>query len=102
LYGLKQSSRPLYIRFDTYVLKIEFKRSEYDHCLYCNNGRAGSEVYLLLYVDDMLLASSNKAEILRLKRLLKSEFDMKDLKTSKKILGMVINRNRQENILTIK
>lgn len=49
----------------------------------------------------MLLARSNKAEILRLKNLLKSKFDMKDLGNVKKILGMVINRNRKENILTI-
>lgn len=96
LYGLKQNLRQLYIRFDTHV-RNGFKRSEYDHCLYYNNTRASSEVYLLLYVDDVLLASSSKVEILRLKNLLKFEFDMKNLGNVKKNLATVINRNRQEN-----
>lgn len=44
LYGLKQSHWQWYIRFDTYVLKISFRISEYDHCLYYNNTKVGSEV----------------------------------------------------------
>lgn len=45
--------------------------------------------------------SFSKSKILRLKILLKSEFDMKELGNAKKSLGMAINRNRKENILTI-
>ena len=36
-------------------------------------------IYLLLYVDDMLLASKDREVIDDLKLLLNSEFDMKDL-----------------------
>lgn len=53
----------------------------------------GSFIYLLLYVDDMLIASHNKSSINDLKALLKSEFEMKDLAASKKILGMEIQRD---------
>lgn len=101
LYGLKQSPRQWYKRFDAYVLKIGFKRSEFDACLYYNNMKSGGEIYFLLYIDDMLLASPDKSQIYRLKNLLKSEFDMKDLGYAKKILGMVIKRIRSENKLTI-
>lgn len=52
-----------------------------------------SFIYLLLYVDDMLIASHNKSSINDLKALLKSEFEMKDLAASKKILGMEIQRD---------
>ncbi|CAI9787057.1 unnamed protein product [Fraxinus pennsylvanica] len=45
----------------------------------------------------MILASSSKSEIIRMK----DQFDMKDLGNSKNILGMVIKRNRPENRLTV-
>ncbi|XP_066365537.1 uncharacterized protein [Miscanthus floridulus] len=38
----------------------------------------GSPIYLLLYVDDMLIAAKSKKEITMLKKLLSSEFEMKD------------------------
>ncbi|GKG59610.1 retrovirus-related pol polyprotein from transposon TNT 1-94, partial [Tanacetum coccineum] len=49
-------------------------------------------IYLLLYVDDMLIACKSKAEIRSTKSLLKKEFNMKELKKVKKILGMEIVR----------
>ena len=51
-----------------------------------------SMIYLLLYVDDMLIAANNITEINTLKKLLSKEFDMKDLGAAKKILGMEILR----------
>lgn len=46
----------------------------------------------MLCVDDMLLASSSKPEIIKMKNLLKFEFDMKDIGSAKEILGMVIKK----------
>ena len=45
-------------------------------------------MHLLLYVDDMLIASKDQNEINKLKMLLKSEFEIKDLGEARKILGM--------------
>jgi len=50
--------------------------------------------YLLLYVDDMLIAARNKTHIQKLKAQLKREFNMKDLREVKKVLGMKITRDR--------
>ena len=50
--------------------------------------------YLLLYVDDMLIAARNKAHIQKLKAQLNKKFDMKGLGEAKKILGMKITRDR--------
>ena len=50
--------------------------------------------FLLLYVDDMLIAARSMKEINKLKTLLRKEFDMKDLGGAKKILGMEIHRDR--------
>lgn len=47
-------------------------------------------MYLLLYVDDILIASKDKVEVHRLKAHLSNEFKIKDLGDAKKILGMEI------------
>jgi hypothetical protein len=70
-----------------------FKRSNYDSCVYLKTIK-GSTIYLLLYVDDMLIASKDKNEIAKLKAQLNNEFGMKDLGAAKKILGMEIIRER--------
>ncbi|GJZ47598.1 retrotransposon protein, putative, ty1-copia subclass [Tanacetum coccineum] len=90
LYGLKQSPRQWYRRFDEYMLSNGFKRSSYDSCVYYRSYAPGEYIYLLLYVDDMLIACKSKAEIGSTKSLLKKEFDMKELGKAKKILGMEI------------
>ena len=48
---------------------------------------------LLLYVDDMLIASKNRSAINKLKKNLSSEFEMKDLGEAKKVLDMEIERD---------
>ena len=51
-------------------------------------------VILLLYVDDILIASRNVLRIDRLKKQLNKSFAMKDLGLTKKILGIRIERDR--------
>lgn len=57
--------------------------------------------YLLLYVDDMLLISKKKGKIAKMKSMLRSEFDMKDLGLAGSILGMKIGRNRNKDALLL-
>nr|ABA99467.1 retrotransposon protein, putative, Ty1-copia subclass [Oryza sativa Japonica Group] len=87
LYGLKQSPRQWYKRFDSFMLSHGFKRSEFDSCVYIKFVN-GSPIYLLLYVDDMLIAAKSKEQITTLKKQLSSEFDMEDLGAAKKILDL--------------
>lgn len=51
-------------------------------------------MYLLLYVDDMLIASKNSHDIKRLKNLLKGDFKIKNLGNAKRILDIDIYRDR--------
>ena len=71
-----------------------YTRSSFDHYVYFRKLQDGSFTYLLLYVDDVLIASRNQGEICRLKAQLNKEFEMKDLDEAKKILGMEIARDR--------
>lgn len=99
LHDLKQLPRMWYMRFDEYTIKIGFSRSKYECCVYFKGHGVEKPIYLLLYVDDMLLASQSMEEIARLKEFLNSKFEMKDLKQAKKILGMEIIRKRDRNEL---
>ncbi|KAG8479437.1 hypothetical protein CXB51_029202 [Gossypium anomalum] len=90
LYGLKQSPRQWYKRFDQFMKGQRYTRSKFDHCVYFQKLQEGTFIYLLLYVDDMLIASKSKVEIEILKTQLNLEFEMKDLGEAKKILAMEI------------
>ncbi|GJV77739.1 ribonuclease H-like domain-containing protein [Tanacetum coccineum] len=94
LYGLKQSPRQWYKRFDVYMINNGFSRINYDSCVYFKEFAPGMYIYLLLYVDDMLIAWKSKSEIEYTKGLLRKEFDMKELGHARKILGMEIVRDR--------
>ena len=64
-----------------------------DYCVYFKED-SRVMVYLVLYVDDMFIASVSMSLIEDLKHKLKGEFDIKDLGPAKKILGMQLHRNR--------
>ena len=101
LYGLKQSPRHWYKRFDQFMIGQNYTRSSFDHCVYFRKLQNGYFIYLLLYVDDMLIASRNQGVICRLKAQLSKELEMKDLGEAKKILSMEIARDRQRGTLCL-
>jgi len=90
---LSSLPRQWYKRFDSFRIKAYFTRYEYDSCVYFKQNYDDS-IYLLLYVDDMLIAAKNKSHIQKTKTQLKREFDKKDLREVKKILSMEITRDR--------
>ncbi|KAH9724032.1 hypothetical protein KPL70_007344 [Citrus sinensis] len=99
LYGLKQSPRQWHLRFDEFMLSHGYLRCSFDSCVYYKLISTNLYIYLLLYVDDMLVACKSREEIEALKNLLSSEFEMKDLGSAKKILGMEIKRDRSKGIM---
>ena len=67
LYGLKQSPRQWYKRFDVFMIGNGYHRSEYNNCVYHKELFGDSFIYLLLYDDGMLIACKNMIEINRSK-----------------------------------
>jgi hypothetical protein len=98
IYGLKQASRQWYLKFDETRRSFGFKENEEDNCIYAKfmNMRF---IYLILYVDDIVLASSDVGLLLETKRFLSSNFDMKDLGEASFVLGIEIQRDRRKGIL---
>ena len=78
-----------YQKFDTYKHGIGFNRSKENHCVFFKLIGV-CVIYLVLYVDDILLIGNNKAVIQNLKIQLSSKFDMKYLGVANYILGMEI------------
>jgi hypothetical protein len=98
IYGLKQASRQWYLKFDETIRSFGFKENEEHNCIYAKF-RNGKFIFLILYVDDILLTSSDVSLLLETKRFLSSIFDMKDLGEASFILGIEIHRDRRKEVL---
>jgi hypothetical protein len=59
IYGLKQASRQWYLMFDEVIKKFGFMENQVDNCIYVKI-KGSMFIILVLYVDDILLACSDK------------------------------------------
>lgn len=92
LYGLKQAPRAWYQRFAVYISSLGFRSSKSDTSLFIYHH--GSDViYLLLYVDDIILTASSPALVTRVISRLSSEFPMSDLGPLSFFLGISATRS---------
>jgi hypothetical protein len=98
IYGLKQASRQWYLKFDETIRNFVFKENEKDNCIYAKV-KNGKFIFLILFVDDILLASSDVNLLLETKRVLSSNIDMKDLSEASFILEIEIHRDRRKRVL---
>ena len=73
LYGLKQAPRQWYKKFDSFMTKSGFYKAEKDPCCYFMK-YTDSYVFLLLYMDDMLIVGSSMRAINNLKTRLSVVF----------------------------
>ncbi|KAL5580158.1 hypothetical protein UlMin_012600 [Ulmus minor] len=78
IYGLKQASRLWYLKFDKVVTINGFKENIVDQCIYTRVS-GSSYIFLMLYVDDILLTSCDTELLFETKEMLFCHFDMKDL-----------------------
>jgi hypothetical protein len=87
LYGLKQAPRAWYSRFASFLLRLGFVEAKTDTSLFIYHSGADT-VYLLLYVDDIILTASSSSLLTRTITTLQQEFSMKDLGQLHHFLGM--------------
>ena len=74
IYGLKQASRQWYLNFDSTRRKFGFQENVEDNCVYAKF-KNEKYIFLILYVDDILLASSDVNLLLETKKCLSSKFE---------------------------
>jgi hypothetical protein len=78
-YGLKQAPRAWYSRFATYITSLGFAEAKSDTSLFIFQ-HGSDTIYLLLYVDDIVLTASSTPLLQQTISVLKREFAMKDLR----------------------
>ena len=88
LYGLKQVPRAWYFRIDSYLLSMDFQKSDNDLNLYFI--MVGDDPFiLLLYVDDLFITSEERP-IAVCKRDLALEYEMTDIGFIHYFLGLEV------------
>ncbi|KAL0329241.1 UNVERIFIED_CONTAM: Retrovirus-related Pol polyprotein from transposon RE1 [Sesamum radiatum] len=78
LYGLKQASQSWNIRFDEVIQGYDFIKNDFDRCVY-KMVSGSSVVFLVLYVDDILLIANDIKMLTDTKAWLFTQLSMKDL-----------------------
>jgi len=98
IYGLKQASRQWYLKFHEVITSFGFEENIMDQCIY--QKVSGSHIcFLVLYVDDILLATNDKGMLYDVKQFLSRNFDMKDMGEASYVIGIKIHRDRNRGIL---
>ncbi|XP_071738734.1 uncharacterized mitochondrial protein AtMg00810-like [Rutidosis leptorrhynchoides] len=94
IYGLKQSPRAWFGKFNAVVRDFGLRRSAYDHSVFFASSNSGC-ILLVVYVDDIVITGSDKEGINRLKTFLSTQFQTKDLGPLKYFLGIEVSRNKR-------
>ena len=108
LYGLKQAPANWHKTFNDYlVTHCKVKATKMDNCCYVGVDSRGKKVYILLYVDDIIMFGDSIL-VERLKILITSRFVCKDLSSNNnssvrynQALGMVINHDLVRGVMTL-
>jgi hypothetical protein len=93
LYGLKQALRAWYEKLTEYLLKLNFKHFNLDDATLFVKKVGKTVVYLVVYVDDLLITGNNENYIASIKKELKKGFDMTDLGHLHYCLGIEVIQN---------
>uniref|UniRef100_A0ABD2XKV9 Retrovirus-related Pol polyprotein from transposon TNT 1-94 n=1 Tax=Trichogramma kaykai TaxID=54128 RepID=A0ABD2XKV9_9HYME len=100
LYGLKISPKRWNEKFTETAKRLGLTTHVNEPCLF--TWRKGEKfLLLLLYVDDMLIASNDTKKLDETKAALMREFKMKDLGEPKSFLGIKISRDRHNKTLSL-
>ncbi|KAG5673868.1 hypothetical protein PVAND_003879 [Polypedilum vanderplanki] len=96
LYGLKQAARVWNQTIHQVLIQDGFIQSQADMCFYIKN-LDNKSCYLIIHVDDILIAGSDLEIISQTQATLSKHFQVKDLGTVKFFLGIAINQDEEGN-----
>jgi len=100
LYGLRQAPRTWNIRLAKELETLGFRKSEADPSLFIYNGKDGP-VFVLVYVDDLIIAARDLEAVKRVKEQLMSVFEARDMGEATYFLGMTITRDRSARTIKL-
>jgi len=92
------TSRQWYLKFNDTITSFGFKENIVDQCIYLKV--SGSKfIFLILDVDDILLATNNLGLLSKTKKLLSNKFEMKDMSEAHYVIGVEILCDRSQGLL---
>ncbi|KAL5772667.1 hypothetical protein ACOSQ2_012591 [Xanthoceras sorbifolium] len=89
LYGLKQAPRAWFDKFRLALVELGFGESKADSSLFYKFVK-GCTIFILIYVDDIILTGDNEKEIAQLVLNLNQKFALKDLGVLNYFLGIEV------------
>jgi hypothetical protein len=98
LYGLKQAPRAWYSQLSNKLKALGFKASKADTSLFIYN-KKDVMIFLLVYVDDIIVTSSCSSVIDALLKDLNTKFALKDLRDFQYFLGIQVKKQGDGIIL---
>jgi len=101
LYGLKQAPRAWFSRLSTRLTKLGFHGSKADTSIFIH-GHDASTIFILIYVDDILVTSPSPSLIDSLISTLQGDFPIKDLGTINYFLGVEVLQDPRSLFLSQK
>jgi hypothetical protein len=99
LYALKQAPRAWYARLNTKLLELGFKILKADNSLFYFRNHDVT-MFILVYVDDIVITSSKPQAVTALLQNLGSDFALKDLGDLHYFLGIEVNKVNDGIILS--
>ena len=99
IYGLKQAPRAWFDRLKDQLLQLGFQSSKCDPSLFVYS-KASSTFYMLIYIDDIIIAGNNPTLLQQLITKLNNAFSLKDLGGPDYFLGKVKHQPGGSLILT--
>ena len=100
LYGLKQSHRAWFSLFSLVVQEFGMIRSAADHSIIYHYISIGQCIYLIVYVDDIVITGSDQDGIQKLKQHFFNHFKTKDLEKLKNFLGIEVAQSNSEVVIS--
>jgi hypothetical protein len=100
LYGLKQAGRLWHQRLHKLLLSLDLKPMISDPCCYQMSKNGKLIFILMIYVDDITIATKDNSLRAKVKQELERNFEMKDLGELNYFLGMKITRTKNSLALS--
>jgi len=98
IYRLKQAFRQWYLKFNYTITSFGFKENTVDKCIYLKVSER-KFIFLILYVDDILLATNDLGLLSETKKFLSNNFKMKDMGETGYVIGIEIFYDRSQGLL---
>lgn len=99
LYDLKQSPRAWFGRFSSIIQEFGLIRCESDHSVFQRHTSSKQCIYLVVYVDDIVITTSDQDGIEQLKNLF-SHFHTKDLGLLRYFLGIEVAQSSSGSVIS--